>query len=192
MSETRNKFDETCRGTVPVAMRILCESDSFEDAIRKAVSHGADADTLAAIVGSVAERIWGIPEWMKQEALKHLPGEMRILIDDFREYIGKIKKLSGRCRYFQYGKTFADPGTMKAYAIEKRWVYDLARSYGHANQAKLALHHLNAIVDWQEIADKYHVPQSFLWYVIDTVAPGKISTCVCKGRLEAFLDKYYN
>ena len=29
------------------------------DAVRKAVSLGADADTLGAIVGSIAEAIWG-------------------------------------------------------------------------------------------------------------------------------------
>lgn len=31
----------------------------------------------------------------------------------------------------------------------------------------------------------------YLWYVIDIVAPDKLSTCVCKGRLEAFMDAYY-
>ena len=53
-----NRFDETCQGTVPVALWIIGESTSFEDAIRKAVSLGADADTLGAIVGGIAEAIW--------------------------------------------------------------------------------------------------------------------------------------
>ncbi len=38
--------DETCQGTVPVALWIIGQSNSFEDAIRRAVSLGADADTL--------------------------------------------------------------------------------------------------------------------------------------------------
>ena len=54
LNKCRNKFDETCQGTVPVALWIVLHSKSFEDAIRQAVSLGADADTLGAIVGSIA------------------------------------------------------------------------------------------------------------------------------------------
>lgn len=72
-----NRFDETCQGTVPVALWIISQSHSFEDAIRRAVSLGADADTLGAIVGSIAEAIWEIPEWIKQKALSYLPAEMK-------------------------------------------------------------------------------------------------------------------
>ncbi len=75
--EVANRFDETCQGTVPVAYWIILQSHSFEDAIRRAVSLGADADTLGAIVGSIAEAIWGIPEWMKKKAFSYLPEEMR-------------------------------------------------------------------------------------------------------------------
>lgn len=82
-SDVINKFDETCQGTVPVALWIIGESTSFEDAIRKAVSLGADADTLGAIVGSIAEPIWGIPEWMKEKALSYLPLEMKSVVDEF-------------------------------------------------------------------------------------------------------------
>ncbi len=71
-----NRFDETCQGTVPVALWIIGQSNSFEDALRKAVSLGADADTLGAIVGSIAEHIWGIPNWMVDKALSYLPEEM--------------------------------------------------------------------------------------------------------------------
>lgn len=191
LPQTRNIFDETCQGTVPVALRIIYESDSFEDAIRKAVTHGADADTLAAIVGSIAERIWGIPEWMKMKAMRYLPVEMKTVISRFRDYVQKIRKLSAQCRYFKYGETFDNAVMKLPYDIEKRWVFDLARSYKNADDAKYNLRHLNNFENWQAIADQYHVPLSFLWYVIDTVAPDKITTCVCKSRLVAFLDKYY-
>lgn len=85
--DVQNKFDETCQGTVPVALWIVGESHSFEDAVRKAVSLGADADTLGAIVGSIAEVIWGIPEWMEQKALTYLPEEMRRVLLDFRKWL---------------------------------------------------------------------------------------------------------
>lgn len=80
-----NLFDETCQGTVPVALWIIGESDSFEDAVRKAVSLGADADTLGAIVGSIAEAIWGIPEELKFGVMDFVTEEMREVIEKFYE-----------------------------------------------------------------------------------------------------------
>lgn len=47
-------FNETCQETVPQAITAFLESESFEDAIRTAVSLGGDSDTLAAITGSIA------------------------------------------------------------------------------------------------------------------------------------------
>lgn len=78
-----NRFDETCQGTVPVALWIIGKSNSFEEAIRKAVSLGADADTLGAIVGSIAEAIWSIPESMKEKAMSYLPKEMLSVVKEF-------------------------------------------------------------------------------------------------------------
>lgn len=86
----QNKFDETCQGTVPVALWIIGESTSFEDAVRKAVSLGADADTLGAIVGSIAEAIWGIPEEMKQKILTYLPEDMKEVIAQFYKKIEEL------------------------------------------------------------------------------------------------------
>ena len=83
-----NRFDETCQGTVPVALWIIGNSTSFEDAVRKAISLGADADTLGAIVGSIAEAIWGIPKEMQLEIMHYLPSDMkRIVIQFCRRYI---------------------------------------------------------------------------------------------------------
>lgn len=84
----RNRFDETCQGTVPVALWIVMHSVGFEDALRNAVSLGADADTLGAIVGSIAEALWGVPEWMEKKALSYLPEDMKNVVADFT----KIKK----------------------------------------------------------------------------------------------------
>lgn len=83
LEDYRNRFEESCQLTLPPAFQILRESSSFEDAIRRAVSLGADADTLGAIVGSVAEHLWGIPEWMKDAAMRYLPEEMKAIIEEF-------------------------------------------------------------------------------------------------------------
>lgn len=78
------QWDETCMGCVPLAIHHLIHSESFEDAIRKAVSYGGDSDTMGAIVGSLAEAYFGIPEWMKEKALSYLPQEMIDVVLRFR------------------------------------------------------------------------------------------------------------
>lgn len=91
-----NKFDETCQGTVPVALWIITESTGFEDAIRKAVSLGADADTLGAIVGSIAEAIWGVPTDMALQAMHYLPSEMKsVVLRFYMNYCREIFPLEG-------------------------------------------------------------------------------------------------
>ncbi len=92
-SAVENRFDETCQGSVPVALWIIGESNSFEDALRRAVSLGADADTLGAIVGGIAEAIWGIPQWMKKKALTYLTTEMKDVLYGFRRCVGERRKV---------------------------------------------------------------------------------------------------
>ena len=48
------RFDVSCMGTLPVAIRAFLESTSYEDAIRNAISIGGDSDTIAAITGGIA------------------------------------------------------------------------------------------------------------------------------------------
>lgn len=84
----RGVFDTTCQGTVPVALRIMAESTDFEDAIRKAVAWGGDSDTIAAMVGSMAEACYGIPKEIERKALTYLPELMRDVIARFyRKYV---------------------------------------------------------------------------------------------------------
>ena len=82
-SSVLNKFDETCQGTVPVALKIISMATCFEDAVRMAVSLGADADTLGAITGSIAEAIWGIPLKLRHQVEEYLPDEMQYVINEF-------------------------------------------------------------------------------------------------------------
>lgn len=63
------QFDESCQGTVPYAVQAFLESESFEDAIRNAISVGGDSDTLAAITGSIAEAFYGIPDDLRAQAI---------------------------------------------------------------------------------------------------------------------------
>lgn len=53
------KFDSGCEFTVPEAIIAFLESNSYESAIRNAISLGGDADTLACIAGAIAEAFYG-------------------------------------------------------------------------------------------------------------------------------------
>ncbi len=80
----RGYFDGTCQGCVPLAFHLCMQACSFEDSIRKAVAYGGDSDTLAAIVGSLAEAVWNIPDDIKNTALTMLPAEMIKVIRQFK------------------------------------------------------------------------------------------------------------
>ena len=56
-----NTFDETCQVSVPQALVCFLESTDFESAIRLAVSIGGDSDTIACMVGGIAEAYYGYP-----------------------------------------------------------------------------------------------------------------------------------
>ncbi len=83
-ASVQNRFDETCQGTVPVALKIISMATNFEDAVRLAVSLGADADTLGAIVGSIAEAIWGMPLGIRWQVEERIPEEMMMVIREFK------------------------------------------------------------------------------------------------------------
>lgn len=82
------QWDETCQGCVPLAIYLFLQSESFEDAIRKAISYGGDSDTLGAIVGSLAGAYYEIPKNLISKALDYLPDEMIRVIREFDERFG--------------------------------------------------------------------------------------------------------
>jgi len=92
INEIRPKyfFDVSCQGSVPQSITAFLESDDYEDAVRKSVSLGGDADTMACIAGGIAEAFYGpIPENIALETKKRLPDEFLKIIDEFYEIIQK-------------------------------------------------------------------------------------------------------
>ena len=81
----RGYFDVTCQGCVPLALYLASLATSFEDAIRLTVAYGGDSDTLGAIVGSLAEAQFPIPEEMKLKAFTYLPVGMLNILNQFEE-----------------------------------------------------------------------------------------------------------
>jgi ADP-ribosylglycohydrolase len=86
--------DLSCQHTVPEAMICFLESSGFEDAVRKAVSLGGDADTMACITGAVAEPFYGgVPEHIRREARLRLDQHLLGVLDRFAaEYRGDCSK----------------------------------------------------------------------------------------------------
>lgn len=77
------RFNETCQETVPQAIVAFLESESFEDAIRIAISAGGDSDTLAAIAGSIAEAFYGVPADLREKALSYLTPNLKEIFDEW-------------------------------------------------------------------------------------------------------------
>ena len=65
-------FDVSCQGSVPQAIRAFLEGNSYEEAVRLAVSIGGDSDTIACMAGAIAEAAFGIPKEIKAEGLARL------------------------------------------------------------------------------------------------------------------------
>ena len=81
-------FDVTCQGSVPESIIAFLESENYEDAIRKAIWLGGDADTMACIAGGIAEAYYGeIPEYLMDEAMKKLPQQFKDIITAFYQAI---------------------------------------------------------------------------------------------------------
>lgn len=75
-------FSSKAENSVPQALYIFSVSTSFEDSIRKSISIGGDTDTIAAIVGSLSESYYGIPENLKQDIKPYLKDYMYDLLKD--------------------------------------------------------------------------------------------------------------
>jgi len=74
---TTYSFDISCQGTVPEAIISFLDSESYEDAIRNAVSLGGDSDTLACIAGGIAEAYYGgIPDYIFAKVEKILTPDL--------------------------------------------------------------------------------------------------------------------
>ncbi len=83
------RFDVSCQGSVPEAIIAFLESNSFEDAIRRAVSLGGDSDTLACIAGAMAEAFYGgVPEQIWATAKQRLTPDLLTTVNAFCSRFG--------------------------------------------------------------------------------------------------------
>ena len=78
-------FDVSCAGSVPESIICFLDGNDFEDTIRNAVSLGGDADTQAAIAGSIASAYWDAPQEIVRESLLRLDDFLLDVFMNFEE-----------------------------------------------------------------------------------------------------------
>ena len=79
-------FEVSCQRTVPEAFCCFLQSESYEDCVKKAISLGGDADTLACIAGGLYEAYNGAdaaPYITK--GMAYLPPELRTQVSAFED-----------------------------------------------------------------------------------------------------------
>ena len=76
-------YNETCQYCVPESIICAIEAESYEDAIRNAISLGGDADTVAAISGGIVEALFGIPDGLIAGVQSYLHDSILPVIEQF-------------------------------------------------------------------------------------------------------------
>ena len=79
------KFEILCSRSVPEAIICWLQSDTYEEAIRNAVSLGGDADTQAAIAGAIAAATPGmeVPKDIAVKCVSYLTPKLKRMMMDF-------------------------------------------------------------------------------------------------------------
>ena len=82
-------FDETCQRTVPEAITCFMEGKDYEDVVRLSVALAGDADTIAAIAGSISSAVDEVPNGLTQQVIALLSEEFCTTLLRFNELVAK-------------------------------------------------------------------------------------------------------
>jgi len=91
------RFEPTCQKSVPESIIAFLESTSYEDAIRKVISLGGDADTMGAITGGIA---WTYYRFRRDAGLDEDMQELKTLAKGFmpEEFIQTAEAFDRLCQ----------------------------------------------------------------------------------------------
>lgn len=82
-------FDETCQHTVPEAITCFMEGKDYEDVVRLSVALAGDADTIAAIAGSISSAVDDVPNHITQPVIALLSEEFCTTLLRFNQLVAK-------------------------------------------------------------------------------------------------------
>ena len=85
-------FDETCQRTVPEAITCFIEGKDYEDVVRLSVALAGDADTIAAIAGSISSAVDDVPNEISQPSIALLSEEFCSILLRFNELVAQREK----------------------------------------------------------------------------------------------------
>ena len=80
-------FEVSCQKSVPQAINAFLEAEDFEDTIKNALSIGGDADTRAAMAGSLAEACYLIPTDLEDRAWAKLTPDLQAVVRRANEFL---------------------------------------------------------------------------------------------------------
>lgn len=80
------RYSELAEKTIPEAITCVLEASSFEQCMDCCLSLQADADTLCACAGGIAEALYGIPEDVAALGWGCLPDDMRVILKQLYSY----------------------------------------------------------------------------------------------------------
>ena len=86
IKESGYDFDSTCQGSVPESIIAFLEGNDYEEVIRLAIYLGGDADTQAAIAGSIAEAFYDMPVRFIGDIEKRLDKYLLSVLNKFNEF----------------------------------------------------------------------------------------------------------
>jgi ADP-ribosylglycohydrolase len=78
-------FEISCQKSVPESIVCFLDAKDFEDTIRNAISLGGDADTMAAIAGSIASAYWDVSKNIAYKSIYRLDYTLLNVFIDFEE-----------------------------------------------------------------------------------------------------------
>lgn len=89
------KFEVSCQKSVPESIICFLEADSYVDTIRNAISMGGDADTMAAISGSIAAAYYDVPQELINKCEEKLDDYLTSILEEYQqEYLHSNKAFS--------------------------------------------------------------------------------------------------
>jgi ADP-ribosylglycohydrolase len=83
------EFEVSCQKSVPESILCFLEADDYEDTIRNAVSLGGDADTQAAISGSIASAYYEVPDDIFRPCITKLDTNLFSILREFNGLVIK-------------------------------------------------------------------------------------------------------
>lgn len=84
------QFETACDKSVPESIICFLETDSFMDAVIRAISLGGDTDTMACIAGNIAAATMPVPEDIASACYDKLPQELRDIFDRWYRHVESI------------------------------------------------------------------------------------------------------